>query len=320
MRVLVLHSDVPPDAPPDEQDTLIQALAVTQALQAKGHTVERAAFVPDKVAFGEMLKRENPEAVFNLVESVWGDGRCASLAPAFLAASGVAFTGARDAPMAATGDKLLAKRCMVAAGIATPAYAEAPDWGGLTTAPRWIVKSVDEDASLGLDDGAVVAGADVRARAQFCAAQYRGRWFAESYVEGREFNVAVLQRNARPEVLPIAEMRFENWNADRPKIVGYGAKWDADNTDFHDTVRDFTWASKERRLQGALADAALKCWHLFGLNGYARVDFRVDETGPFVLEVNANPCLSPDAGFAAAALQSGLSYADLIEHVLNAAQ
>jgi D-alanine-D-alanine ligase len=58
-----------------------------------------------------------------------------------------------------------------------------------------------------------------------------------------------------------------------------------------------------------VGDIALACWRLFGLDGYARVDFRVDEHGdPWVLEVNANPCLSPDAGFAAALAEAGIEY------------
>ena len=64
---------------------------------------------------------------------------------------------------------------------------------------------------------------------------------------------------------------------------------------------------------------ALACWHLFALRGYARVDFRVDESGePWILEVNTNPCLSLDAGFAAAVERAGLGFADAIARILAA--
>ena len=67
-----------------------------------------------------------------------------------------------------------------------------------------------------------------------------------------------------------------------------------------------------------MADMAGKCWDLFGLRGYGRVDFRVDEEGrPWVLEVNANPCLSPDAGFVAAAFKGGLGFEGVIKRIIQ---
>ena len=67
-----------------------------------------------------------------------------------------------------------------------------------------------------------------------------------------------------------------------------------------------------------MQDTAGRCWDIFNLRGYARVDFRVDNTGkPWVLEVNANPCLSPDGGFIAAAKQSGIDYNGVIERIVK---
>jgi len=66
-----------------------------------------------------------------------------------------------------------------------------------------------------------------------------------------------------------------------------------------------------------LARIALECWRAFELKGYARVDFRVDQEGrPWVLEVNANPCLSPDAGFAAAAERAAVPYSHVIARIV----
>jgi D-alanine-D-alanine ligase len=54
------------------------------------------------------------------------------------------------------------------------------------------------------------------------------------------------------------------------------------------------------------------------LNGYARVDFRVDREGrPFVLEINANPCIAPDSGFIAAAVKSGMSFPDVVGRIVE---
>ena len=73
-------------------------------------------------------------------------------------------------------------------------------------------------------------------------------------------------------------------------------------------------------LLARLQHLAGACWRLFGLRGYARVDFRVDRQGqPWILEINANPCLSPDAGFVAAAGRAGLSYEAMLQRILDEA-
>jgi D-alanine-D-alanine ligase len=330
MRVLVLHSDVPADAPPDEQDTLLQALAVERTLTGLGHEASACAFVPDACAFDALIAREYPDLVFNLVETVWGKGVHAPLAPAMLLDLGVPFTGGHPATIAACGDKVLTKRILRAAKLSTPDWSEPPQWRGVaderdvetdSADQRWIVKSVTEDASIGLDDGAVVAGRDaIVARAQASAARHGGRWFAERYIEGREFNVALIERDGAPQALPIGEMVFEDWDEDRPRIVGYAAKWDESAPEYRDTARIFHWHKGEPRLNRTLAKLAKECWSLFGLAGYARVDFRVDEEGrPFILEINPNPCLEPDAGVAAAWTEAGLAYPELIDAIVRAA-
>ncbi len=319
MRVLILHSDVAADAAPDEQDTLTQAAAIAAALTSKGHKVARAAFQPDRAALSALMARERPDVVFNLVEAVWGRGSNAALAVTMLAELGVAYTGADSAAMAIGGDKLLTKRLLASAGLPTPTWAVAPDWKGVNGG-RWIVKSVDEDCSLGLDDDAVALGrAAVLARVEQCAMTYGGRWFAESYIDGREFNVAVIEDNGKPRVLPVAEMVFENWDKGRPRIMGTSAKWDSLSPDFSRTVWKFDGV-EEPVLHARLAQLALQAFKLIGLSGYARVDFRVDEAGnPFILEINPNPSLALNCGLAASALQAKMAYADLIEAILLSA-
>lgn len=320
MRILILHSDVPEDAPPDEQDTLLQAAAIESALKRLGHATSRAVFTPDAASLASLIQRDDPDAVFNLVESVWGSDHFAPLAAAMLSDIGVPFTGVASAAMAACGDKIFTKRILKGARLPTPAWSEPPHWKG-TLKGKWIVKSVTEDASFGLDDGAVAEGREkVVARAQSCAARHGGRWFAERYIDGREFNVAIIERGGAPEVLPIGEMMFEQWDEARPRIVGYDAKWNADTPEYRDTARVFDWHKNEPDLNRKLEELAKECWSLFGLSGYARVDFRADAEGrPFILEVNPNPCLEPDAGYAAAAMAVGLSYDGLIAAIIRAA-
>lgn len=313
MKILVLHSDVAADAPPEELDTLVAAEAVAEALGARGHRVRQAPFRQDDLE--TLLAQAAPDIVFNLVEGVDGQGRLAPIAPRLLAALGAHFTGATAEAMAVTNDKPLTKQRLRDAGLATPDWSVPPDWRGLGDG-RWIVKAALEDASLGLDDRCVVQSGDVKSRADCCASRFGGDWFAERYVEGREFNIAVLDGR----VLPMAEMRFEHWPEGKPRIVGYDAKWEEDSAGWNGTVRAFGVEKSEPELAARLKSACQETWRLFGLTGFARVDFRVRDDGtPLILEINTNPCISPDAGFAAAAAEAGLSYQALIEAIVEAA-
>jgi D-alanine-D-alanine ligase len=106
-----------------------------------------------------------------------------------------------------------------------------------------------------------------------------------------------------------------------PKIVDYRAKWDETAYAYHHTPRTFDFDPNDFPLLETLKMLSLECWKCFGLSGYARVDFRVDSANaPWVLEVNANPCLSPDAGFAAALDQAGISFETAVDRIIEDAQ
>jgi len=320
MRILVLHSDVAPDAPADEQDTLITAREIAAALESHGHRASLAPFVFDPDRLRGLITGHRADVVFNMVEAVFGQGELAPLVPTLLQKLNVPFTGCPSAPMALAGDKPLAKKLLRLAGLPTPDWSETPFDNVIDGAP-YIVKSTTEDASLGLDAGAVVEGGDdVRSRAEFCRSQYGGLWFAEAYVEGREFNISVLEENGQPRVLPIPEMVFHNWPAGHPRIVGYDAKWAETSADYNETIRQFRSEADEPVLHKRLTQLAEAAWCLFRLSGFARIDFRVAENGePFILEINPNPCLEPGAGFAAAAAEAGMDYAETIARIVKAA-
>jgi len=319
LRVLLLHSDVAPDAPPDEIDTLETADAIEIALKACGHDVGRAAFTRDYDQLEAIVSGH--DAVFNLVEAVDGLGSLAGIAPRMLDEIGVPFTGADAVALAVTSDKPLSKRKLAEVGVPTPPWCEPPLWDGLDHDRKYIVKSATEDASIGIDADSIVTGLDrIKARARMCSDRWGGRWFAELFVDGREFNIAVLERDGEPWVLPLAEMTFENWPEDRPRIVGYDAKWTENTIEYDQTIRVFGHEEKEPALAALIRDYVARSWKAFDLRGSARVDLRVDRDGnPWILEINPNPSIAPFCGLTAAAEQAGLSYEQLIDAVLHSA-
>lgn len=322
MRVALLHNAVAPDAAADELDVLVQAEAVGAALAAGGHRVVTLPCGLDLGALTAQLAVERPDVVFNLVESLGGQGRLIAVVPHLLEALGVRHAGCPADAIHLTSHKTLAKRLLVQAGLPTPAWIEGSRVEGTGAGDRWIVKSVWEDASLGMDDSAVTAGGPAAAR-ELLAARAGGPgapWFAEAYIAGREFNLALLDGPTGPAVLPPAEMLFPDFPPDKPRIVGYAAKWDPDSFEYGHTVRAFPDGAADGPLLQELARLSRECWDLFGLRGWARVDFRVAADGqPFILEINANPCLAPDAGFAAALARADIAYTAAIARILAAA-
>lgn len=319
MRILILHDGLTPGATADAADALVQAAVFGGELSRQGHSVRVLGTGLDLSPLARAL--EETDLVVNLVESLGGRGCLIHIVPTLVESLGIPMTGSSAAAIASTSNKLVGKSIMDAAGIPTPEWhtgTDAPPSDGL-----WIVKSVWEHASIGLGPDSIVdAGEfDLRDRLVSAAPGLGGDAFAERYIEGREFNLSILESDSGPEVLPPAEIRFIGFDPSRPRIVDYAAKWDTQSHEYNNTPRIFEFKPADGSLIRRLQAIALRCWDEFALSGYARVDFRIDELGrPWVLEVNTNPCVSPDAGFAAAAEQAGLTPGDVADRIVRSAR
>ena len=332
MHVVILHNAVSPDAPASDQDVLFQVEAVSTALAALGHTSSTVACALDLAAARARLQEVSPELVFNLVESLGGSDWLASAATALLDTMDLPYTGSPTEALLLTNHKLLAKQRLCQAGLPTPEWAVLPtDRAGGVSDPRiergrvagaaYVVKTLWEHASFELDGHSIVRPSDEAGLLDVVresAGRLRRPCFAERYVEGREFNLSVLAGPEGPEALPPAEIDFSAFPPGEPRIVGNRAKWDAGSFVFQNTPRRFEFPPSDQPLLDRLSRLAREAWCLFGLGGYARVDFRVDDAGqPWILEINANPCLSPDAGFAAALAQASIPFAQAIARILQ---
>jgi D-alanine-D-alanine ligase len=149
--------------------------------------------------------------------------------------------------------------------------------------------------------------------------EYRQPVLAERYVDGRELNVTLIGNAPELAVLPLHEIDFAQMPADRPRIVSYAAKWDEHHVDYAGTkavpLRDANAELTER-----VERVARAAWHALGLRDYGRVDLRVDAAGaPWVIDINPNPDISPDAGVVRSARLAGMSYPQLIAHLAGVA-
>ena len=271
-KIALLHDAHAETGRPDSSDTLVEARAIAAALATLGYDTTTVPVGLDLGALERALRALGPYAVVNLVESLEGRGQLVHVVPALLESLGVPFTGCSALALGGTSHKLAAKNRLAGADIATPAV-----FGAAADSGPWIVKSVFEHASLGIDDSSVVAGTAAVARILDARrAEFGGRWFAERFVPGRELNVGVIAAPDGARVLPVAEIRFDGFPATKPAIVGYAAKWQPDSFEYRNTVRSF---GVEPELAARAARLSLACWQLFALDGYARVDFRVDGSG-----------------------------------------
>jgi D-alanine-D-alanine ligase len=321
--VLVLHNTVGHESPADARDILDQVECVCAALRSLGWNAPSLAVDLRLDALKTTILAAPPDVVFNLVEAIDDCGQLVPIVTALLDHLQVPYTGCSTEGLLVTGNKILTKQWLRAHGMPTADW-----WDGASEPPahpgpgRWITKPVSEDASIGMDDDSVVADfIEVPARVAERERAKRYRWFAERFVEGREINVALLEEASGPRVLPIPEIEFVDYPPGKPRIVSYAAKWIDDSFESRNTVRRFLDPEAEPTLSTELARLSVACWNAFQLRGYARVDYRVDEAGkPWILEVNANPCITPDAGFAAAVQASGRTYAEGIAQIVAAAR
>lgn len=331
MRIVVLYNEVHATDAPDERDVLDQVSAVSEALAKLGHQPVPLSCGLNLLDLKQRLAALEPDMAFNLVESLDGRGRLIGVIPCLLDGLGLPYTGASSAAMVETSHKIRAKERLCEAGLASPPWIgpwphesctrlTLPDNVPWPRGP-WIIKSVWEHASLGIGDDALVFvdnAEDLMPILQERASGLGGSCFAEPYIDGREFNLSMIGGTDGPQVLPCAEILFEGFEKNRPRIVCYKAKWDAASFEYAHTTRRFDFPEIDAMLLDRLREAARNCWRIFHLHGYARVDFRVDlQNRPWILEVNANPCLSKDAGFAAAAARAGMDVTHAVEKILS---
>jgi D-alanine-D-alanine ligase len=320
MVVVILYNAVESGSSADELDVLNQLDAVSKALSSLGYEVEALPLTLNLSAAAAELTKKRPAFVFNLVETVDSAGRLIYFAPALLEHLKIPFSGADSEAMFLTTNKLLTKERLKAAELPTPewfVHMHPPPPSYIHGDITYIIKPVWEDASVGIDGHAALAAADKIAAVLKEHYDSSASCFAEKYIHGREFNLSVLSSQSGPEVLPAAEIEFIDFPADRPKIVDYKAKWETESFEYKHTVRRLDFPEKDKLLIDQMRVMALKCWQVFNLRGYARVDFRVDSEGrPWILEINANPCISPDSGFVAACEKAGLTFKEVIERII----
>jgi len=302
-----------PTAPGERLSEESVAEMAQQALDAIRTIGIEATLVPlqrSLLNFLGRIRELTPDALINLCEGYYGHPQWESNVAGIFELLGITFTGNAAKTLAICQDKFKAKAVLRAAGLPTaPAQLLLTGDEPLELRFPLIVKPNAEDASLGIYPNSVVRDEEgFRRQVRHVLDSYKQPVLAEAFIDGREFNVSVME-NGAVTPLPVSEIDFSAMPKDMPRILGYEAKWFEDNPLYQKTPPVCPALVDEEiraRLQGLAADA----FRTMGCRDYARVDFRMDAKGrPFILEVNPNPDISTNAGYARALKAGGVDYA-----------
>ena len=325
MKVVLLHgADA---AEPPEDPVLGQ---IESALGGLGHEATRVPVGSDVTAVITALKAADPGLVFNLAESFGGKSALESNVAALLNLLDLRYTGSSPAGLLMAGDKSLTKQVLGFQKIRTPEFATlyrgTLDHVGDLRFPL-IVKPPQEDASLGITSKSVVR--DIRELLGTMDAlqrEFQSPVLVEEFVEGREFYVGVLG-NASPQALPVMELDFSAFPADRPWVASYEAKWGEGGTgaasesgaEFAGTRSIFP-TDLTPDLTTRLQAVAVQAFSALRLRDYGRVDLRVGANEEIhVIEVNPNCYLERQGEFARSAAESGVPHEALVARIVELA-
>ena len=247
------------------------------------------------------------DVVINLCEGVLGNPRFEMNFALALEMAGIAFTGCDPLATALCIDKLRAKSLLAAAGVPVPRTNVLPA----------IVKPSREDAGIGIDATSIVTtSAERDSKVREIEATYRQPALVEEFIDGGEFNQAMLL--GKP--LPPGEVVFADDLAPHERVVGWKAKWAAGSREDLATVNrtpaDVDDATRERI--AAICSAAEKT---LGIGGYCRFDLRQSRGGElFLVDVNPNPDIGRGTGYRKALDAAGIAFSDFLGTLIMAAR
>jgi D-alanine-D-alanine ligase len=300
-----------------EPDLLIldTVKSIENALLDEGNKVTYVPIHMDGKWIGK-LQRGKFDLAFNMCEGIDG---IATLEPAVIGVLelfGIPFTGASSYTTNVCLRKHVVNTLLDKAALPVPRFGSVKRGGALPSVgyPA-IVKPAAEDASLGIEQRSVVRNSRQMAERVHAMLESWEEIIVQRYVEGREVNVGLIGDT----VLPIAEIDFAGMPEGSWKIVTYQSKWVTGSEEDLGAVPKCPAKLPKKQAQEA-RDVALAAWKLVGGTGYGRVDMRIDTDGrPWILEVNANPDIAPDAGLARMAGVAGMSYSALIREICQLA-
>ncbi len=327
LRVLLLvhEQGVPPQSLAGLTEQEIQPFKteydVASALDKLSHDVRVLGVLHELLPIRKAVEEWQPHIVFNLLMEFQDVVEYQVHVASYLELLKVPYTGCNPRGLLLARDKALAKKIFLYHRIPTPAFlvlprGREPRVPAKTRFPM-IVKSLKEEASLGISQASIVSDADaLRERARFVHERIETDAIAEEYIRGRELTISVIG-NDRLQTFPVWELTFDNLPDSSEPIATARVKW---NRAYQKRIG--ARSGRARDLPAGVAEQiarlARRVYKCLGLSGFARLDLRLDaENRVHVIEANAFPDLSSDEDFVLSAKAAGLGYTELIQRILN---
>jgi D-alanine-D-alanine ligase len=273
----------------DSQVRLMASIAERSGWNARVYE-----YAPDTV---DQLTLFRPDVVFNLAYGYSDpNGNHVESQPATaqrLEALGLNCIGSTAAVQHLVQDKLRTAELLETMGVRSPKIYAPSDWasssGYRILKPRY---------------GSCHRGVVLISPSEMAVLENRSEeYLLQDYVDGVECTVGVLQVNERIQVLKPIFIAFEVTGSDKPILV----------------AEKHTWQYETRQCDDQrLLTTAANIFSRLGLRDYCRIDFRIDNRGPIVLDVNALPNLDPNISlFPKSAIGVGLTYEQVVETLLQ---
>ena len=262
------------------------------------------------------LKEEKVDLVFNLCNGISGDDRLSQL-PAVLEYAQIPYTSSSPLGHGLAYNKIYSSLLFNEVGVPTPDFIyvyDVKELKDLDLSYPVLVKPKDEGSSRGIHENSLVFNKEeLIKKVEGDLKIYNPPIMINEYIEGREFTVGILGNDDNLKVLPILEVDFSNLPDHLNNIYSFEVKNQyADKTIYHIPARLDNICRKN------IEKTAIRAYNTLKMEDYARVDIRLKNDTPYVLEINSLPGLMKGySDITKMANASGLGYDGLIMNIIR---
>jgi D-alanine-D-alanine ligase len=277
-----------------EREVEVRAQEVIAEIEKLG--VPAKPYPGDPYFFTNLLV-DDPNLVFNLVDTLRGKDSLQTSVPAALELANIPYTGAGMQGMVIGNDRNLFKQLLIANEIPTPPFQYIRRRGikvdenlGLPL----IVKLNEGGGSVGIDNNAVNQTlAEAQAKVDELLATYKLPIIAERFIDGREITVVVVEDSQRRHIF-MGEKVFGKKPDGKHNFTSLESYHDPNAYKY----RQVGGSHANEELANRIQELSAKAFNALHFKDYAKFDVRIDEETltPYFTDANPNTAFGPSLG------------------------